>query len=534
MIPTHRPLAAAALALLLVAAPRHAGAQCMLANPSFELSGSGGTVFGGWSQFGPVGSSTRALHGARAARVTGPHTGGWDVAGFWQSQDCSPGERWAASVHVLHAAATPLVGQSQAIVNVEWRDAAGALISYESHAAADAATPHDEWIEYAFETQPAPAGTASLHYLVGVLQAPADPTPQVLFDAVTCVSLGPPTLASLQWNDFPGGRTVEFSGRTWRVKGPGYYGPGPNHFDDGPAAVWVDAARRFHMTIHRSGSIWYSSEVTLADALGYGDYIFTTRGRVDALDRNTVLGMFLWEYGSCYDTGYLWWNPYNEIDIEFSRWGNAFNPVGQFAAQPADWGGNLFRFNAAFGDTELSSHAMRWLPGSVAFRSWRGGPADETPASTIASWTYSGPHLPRPESPRVHLNLWQLAAPAATQEAVFDSFTFRPCPDGVCGVVAVDPPAAAPAPRSTAAPNPFTARTTIRYSIPIAGPIDLAVFDLAGRRLRSLASGPAPAGSATASWDGRNERGERVPAGVYFYRLRTVGRNETRRLVVLE
>jgi len=57
-------------------------AQCILANPSFELAGAGGPVFGGWNQFGSVGSVSDATHGAMAARVSGPNGGGWDVSGY--------------------------------------------------------------------------------------------------------------------------------------------------------------------------------------------------------------------------------------------------------------------------------------------------------------------------------------------------------------------------------------------------------------------------------------------------------------------
>ena len=515
-----------------------ATAQCMLANPSFEVAGSAGAVFAGWNQFGPVGFSTSAMHGFRSARVTGPNAGGFDVAAYWQSLDCVPGRRWTASVNVLHSTASPLMGQSQAILNIEWRDAGGSLISYESHTAANAATPRDAWRTYSVQSGPAPAGTASIHFLVGVLQGPTDPTPQVLLDAATCVSLGPPTLETLQWSDFPGGRTLNFSGRTWRVKGPGYFGPGPNLFDDSANAASVDANRRLHLTIHKIGSDWYSSEVVLADALGYGDYIFTTRGRLDTFDRNTVLGIFLWEYGSCYDPGYLWWNPYNEIDIEFSRWGNALNDNAQFVAQPYDWAGNITRFNAIFSTNEVTSHAMRWLPQRVEYRSWRGGPGAESPANMIASWTYTGPHIPRPESPRVHLNMWQIGAPAVTQEAVFDSFTFRPaCPGGNCGILAVDPATAHASPAvmlAAAAPNPLVRGTTIRYSLAVATEMDLTVFDVTGRSIRRLAAGRTGAGEHTAQWDGRNEAGQRVPAGVYLYRLHTPANAETRRVVVIE
>lgn len=535
MRPSTRLLAMVMMLALSLAAGGAASAQCMLANPSFELLGSAGQVFGGWNQFGPVSQSANATHGTRSARVSGPNTGSFDVAGYWQNLDCVPGQRWSASVSVSNLSANPLAGQSQALLNIEWRNASGNLISYESHTAADASTPTDAWRVYSVLSQPAPSGTASIHFLLGVLQGPADPQPQVLFDAATCVSLGPPTLESLQWVDFPSGRTVNFSGRTWRVKGPGFYGPGPNLFDNSAAAASVDAAGRLHLTIHKIGSSWYSSEVALVDSLGYGDYVFSTRGRLDLLDRNAVLGLFLWEYGPCYRPEYLWWNPYNEIDVEFSRWGSASNPIAQFVAQPASQSGNILRFNAAFGDTEVTSHAMRWLPQRVEYRSWRGGPNAESPANMIASWTYTGPNLPRPETPRVHMNLWQLAAPTVTQEAIIETFTFRPdCPTGNCGVLAVGPPAPRPTHLAAAAPNPFGSGTAIRYSLPVPGEADLSVFDTVGRRVIRLVTGSVGAGEHIVRWNGRDEADQRVAPGVYFYRLRTSGFSEIRRVILLD
>ena len=245
--------------------------------------------------------------------------------------------------------------------------------------------------------------------------------------------------------------------------------------------------------------------------------------------------MFIWEYGSCYDSGYLWWNPYNEIDVEFSRWGSAANADAQFVCQPAVYV-NMQRFDAAFADSEVASHAFRWLPGSVQYRSWRGGPDAEATSTPIAAWTYTGADIPRPEAPRVHLNLWQLAAPSSglNQEAIMDAFTFNPaCPSGNCGVLAVPPAATVPATLLSAAPNPAAAGTAIRYTLPRAGNAELGVYDLAGRRIRTLASGMALAGGHVVEWNRRNDAGQLVPPGVYLYRLRADGINEARRMVVL-
>jgi hypothetical protein len=84
-------------------------------------------------------------------------------------------------------------------------------------------------------------------------------------------------------------------------------------------------------------------------------------------------------------------------------------------------------------------------------------------------------------------------------------------------------------------PNPFRESTTLRYSLALSGPVDLAVFDTQGRRVRSLVSGDRAAGAAQAVWDGRGEDGSRAVAGVYFVRLSAPALSSplTRRLVLI-
>jgi hypothetical protein len=521
------------LLVLVVVFARAALGQCMLANPSFELGGSGGEIFGGWNQFESVGSSTDATHGFDAARVSGPNIGPWGVSGFWQSQDTSPGERWSASVKGWHTAINPLTGTSRAMLNIEWRDASDSLISYESYTVADASTPLDEIQEFYVESGPAPSGTVTTHLLLGVLQGLGEPAPDVFYDEATFDNLGPPTIDERQWFDFPGGRTVDFGGRTWRVKGPGWYGPGPSLFCDNSGCVWVDVDDRLHMTIQRISGSWYSTEVTLEEALGYGDYIFTTLGRLDELDPRAVLGLFIWQYGPCYDLGRMWWNPYNEIDVEFSRWDDPGKDIGQFVAQPWDYPGNISRFDATFSEGEITSHAFRWLSDSVEFRSWRGGPLDEAPENLIHTWTYTGPHIPRPEQPRVHINLWQFnGSPGTDQEVVFDEFTF--VPEGGNAGISTDVLVPGLSRLSLAKPNPFSDQTTIGYNLMKGGDAEVVVYDVLGRRVRGLVSGFVRAGDHEVVWNGCDESEERVAPGTYLYQLRTGDVVETRKFVLLE
>jgi hypothetical protein len=68
-------------------------------------------------------------------------------------------------------------------------------------------------------------------------------------------------------------------------------------------------------------------------------------------------------------------------------------------------------------------------------------------------------------------------------------------------------------------PNPFNPRTTIRFELPYEQEVQVTVYDLLGRQVRMLYHSHATAGQHSVLWDGTNEEGVPVAAGVYFYRL---------------
>jgi hypothetical protein len=82
-------------------------------------------------------------------------------------------------------------------------------------------------------------------------------------------------------------------------------------------------------------------------------------------------------------------------------------------------------------------------------------------------------------------------------------------------------------------PNPFNPSTTIPFSIGRDGEVELAVYDAAGRKIRTLASGYRPAGSHEAVWDGRTEGGLSAASGVYFVRMRSPGITAVRKIVLI-
>ncbi|HOF61892.1 MAG TPA: FlgD immunoglobulin-like domain containing protein [Candidatus Latescibacteria bacterium] len=83
------------------------------------------------------------------------------------------------------------------------------------------------------------------------------------------------------------------------------------------------------------------------------------------------------------------------------------------------------------------------------------------------------------------------------------------------------------------APNPFNPSTTIRFSLPDAGYVKLAVYDVTGALVRTLVEGPVETGIHEAVWDGKNTLGAEVASGMYVYRLTGGCGVLTRRMTLL-
>ncbi len=83
-----------------------------------------------------------------------------------------------------------------------------------------------------------------------------------------------------------------------------------------------------------------------------------------------------------------------------------------------------------------------------------------------------------------------------------------------------------------AIPNPAKSHTAIRYSLSSAGNITLSISDVSGRLVKTLISENKPAGEYSIIWNGKNEFGKKVNAGIYFYTLTTNSKSITRKLVI--
>lgn len=84
-------------------------------------------------------------------------------------------------------------------------------------------------------------------------------------------------------------------------------------------------------------------------------------------------------------------------------------------------------------------------------------------------------------------------------------------------------------------PNPFNPITTIRYELAQADNVSLNVYDSTGRLIKTLVDEKQASGYYRVSWNGKNEAGREVPAGIYIYRLETTdGYEETRKMILLK
>jgi len=233
---------------------------------------------------------------------------------------------------------------------------------------------------------------------------------------------------------------IAFSGYKWELKDSGGVpvGPGGNYFSSATNNVWVDVQGRLHLRVTKQivdgTNCWFCPELVAQRSLGCGTYRISLDSRVDNLDPNVVLGLFTWSDDPAYN--------HREIDLEFSRWGNAGDVNNaQYVVQPSSSSGHLQRFKVPT-NLNPSTFSFKWETNLISFISmtgrYYGGPA----TNTFNSWTFSNSAaIPPARDENVHLNLWLLNGlpPANGQEIeiIIDRFVFVPLqippPTLICG-----------------------------------------------------------------------------------------------------
>jgi hypothetical protein len=83
-------------------------------------------------------------------------------------------------------------------------------------------------------------------------------------------------------------------------------------------------------------------------------------------------------------------------------------------------------------------------------------------------------------------------------------------------------------------PNPFNPSTKIAYHLPRRGELTITIYNLRGKRVRTLLEEVVPAGPGAAIWDGNDDHGEAVASGVYFYELRTLDQSTIHKMALIK
>jgi hypothetical protein len=83
-------------------------------------------------------------------------------------------------------------------------------------------------------------------------------------------------------------------------------------------------------------------------------------------------------------------------------------------------------------------------------------------------------------------------------------------------------------------PNPFNPETKIRYSVGEAGHVELTVFDLNGRKVKTLLSKPLQPGNYAVSCDGTDNLGAKVASGRYIYNIRLHGEAKSKMMILVK
>lgn len=216
--------------------------------------------------------------------------------------------------------------------------------------------------------------------------------------------------------------TITWKGHTWQVTSGGMAGV----CQGDPKNVTVGSDGFLHLRIANSGGAWTSSELFTTDRLGFGTYQWQVDGPIDTLDKNVVLGLF--PYGPAAGLGS---DGTNEIDIEYSRWGQPSGPNGDWTDYPAS-GTTIGELSYTFslGGTTLSTSRFTWSSASITSALLNGLQPVDGLDGLIKSWTYapSMPSVNVPQQPLpLGMNLWCFDAPPSNGnpvEIVIRDFVF--------------------------------------------------------------------------------------------------------------
>ena len=83
-------------------------------------------------------------------------------------------------------------------------------------------------------------------------------------------------------------------------------------------------------------------------------------------------------------------------------------------------------------------------------------------------------------------------------------------------------------------PNPFNPFTTLRYDLPENAMVNITIYDMMGRVVKTMENSEQEAGFKSIQWDGTNHAGATVSAGLYLYTIQADNFHQTKKMILLK
>ena len=83
-------------------------------------------------------------------------------------------------------------------------------------------------------------------------------------------------------------------------------------------------------------------------------------------------------------------------------------------------------------------------------------------------------------------------------------------------------------------PNPFNISTTIKYVLPIESNLEIKIYDIIGKEIKSFKYNSQAEGYYNINWDGSNNFKEPVSSGIYLYQLKSNNFVSTRKMILIK
>lgn len=218
------------------------------------------------------------------------------------------------------------------------------------------------------------------------------------------------------------GDTIDFSGFQWTIKESygKHTGPGNNYFSGLKDNVYVDNEGKLHLRLTYRNDKWYCPEVRMINNLGYGKYIFEIDSLVTPLDKDIVVGFFMYDRQDSL-------NFHKEVDIEFSQWGKDNGLNSQYVMQPKE--DEAYRFNTDF--SKKSKHTIAVRKRKISFKStYETENKSDFLTKNYSKWKIKPNKEYHSQNERMSINVWlyRMSEPSNLKEfeIVISKFEFKP------------------------------------------------------------------------------------------------------------